>query len=207
MLYRFLVLAAAGAIVAAASPASATSVIDFGAFDNATPATPLIIQTSDGNTATFTSSPGTFATSTSGGLFTFGPSLSNASSTTADTLTISFANPVQAGISFAFGIEDFNAEFTGVATSGDTLTVDAYNSSNTELASYVLNTAPTLVDGFLTVEEGSVYVDEPGVTTLTLSTGNGSEFAIGNMTVPEPFSLSILGMGLAGLAAARRRRA
>jgi len=206
MSYRFLVLAAAGAIVVAASPAFATSTIDFSTVAGDTTAAPLVIPTSDGNVATFTSSPGTFEASATGGLFTFGPSLSNPSSLTADTLTISFANPVQAGISFAFGIEDFDLDIFGTATPGDTLTVDAYNSSGTELASYVLNTTQ-VGEGFGALEEGNVYVDDPGVTTLTLTSGNGNPFAIGNMSVPEPFSISILGMGLAGLAAARRRRA
>ena len=207
MSFRFLVLVAAGAVVAATSPAFATYTIDFGSMAGDTTANPLAVSTPDGNTATFSSSPSAFEASAGGGPFTFGPSLSNADSITADTLTISFASPIQAGISFAFGIEDSSAEFSGVASPGDTLTVDAYNSLGTELASYVLNTAPTLVDGFLTVEEGSVYINEPGVTEVTLSTGNGSEFAIGDVSVPEPFSMSILGMGLAGLVAARRRRA
>jgi hypothetical protein len=48
------------------------------------------------------------------------------------------------------------------------------------------------------------------VLTITSgAAGNLLPFAIGNVTldIPEPISLSILGIGLAGLTAVRRRRA
>ena len=55
------------------------------------------------------------------------------------------------------------------------------------------------------IVEGAIYDLAPDLTSLTITSAN--PYAIGDVNVPEPMTLSVLGVGLAGLAAARRRRA
>jgi hypothetical protein len=198
MSFRFVLLAAAAATLSAASPALADFTVNFAGLTG--DSNPLVVPTSDGNSVTFDSptGPGTFSVANTG-LFTgFGAGLGDYASSSGDTLTISFANPIEGGVSFPFGIEDlFNA-------GDDFLTV----TSNTG-ASVVANGIPDSGPFPFVLPEGSVYIDAPGTTVLTITSGNSTNsnpFAIGNVNVPEPVTLSILGVGFAGLAAAARRR-
>jgi len=210
MSLRFLLLAAAtGAVVSVASPAFADFTVNFGSPAVTGESTPFSVGTSDGNTVTFNGVPtiagdaadtGTFSVNSgslpfatfSAGLldtgFDFNATTGNAQG---DTLTINFANPIEGGVLFNFGIEDF---FGGIGN--DFLTVTS------NLGSSVVSEG-TLSSAF--EPEGTIYIDAPGTTELTITSDN--PFAIGNVNVPEPVSLSILGMGLAGLTAVRRRRA
>jgi PEP-CTERM motif len=207
MSFRSILLAAAaGATLSAASPASANFTIDWATMNGDTTASPLVVPASDGNTATFTSTAnpnnggfgGTFAVSDTGFYDGFTYGLGDSLSFYGDTLTISFANPIAGGVSFPFGIEDAFGLF-----GGDFLTI----SSNTGVTAI----ATTALDGgTLDEPEGNAYIDAPGATVLTITSGpsaaGSNPFDIGDVTVPEPISLSIFGVGLAGLTAARRRR-
>jgi hypothetical protein len=200
-------LAAAGAILSAASPASAAFTINWATLNGASTTAPLVVPTTDGNTATFTStinpnnagiSAGTFNVANTGLFDGFTYGLGDTLSYYGDTLTITFANAIAGSVSFAFGIEDL---FGGYGN--DFLTV----SSNTGVTAI----AATALDSNLFSEpEGNAYIDAPGATVLTITSGipnttNSNPFEIGNVNVPEPISLTILGVGVAGLIAARRR--
>jgi len=197
MLRSFLAMAATGALLSAAQPASAAFTVNFGTL--AGDASPVTVPTSDGNSVTFDSpsGPGTFTVANTGFYQSFGEGLGDYASFSGDTLTLTFANPIAGGVSFPFGLEDFGALF-----GNDYLTVSS-NTGVTIVANAALDTAP------LPVPEGMAYINAPGATQLTITSGipaNSNPFAIGNVSVPEPFTLSVLGVGLAGLTAVRRRR-
>ncbi len=194
MPFRFALLAAAGAALLAASPASATVTFDF------TPVlgtgNPITIPVGT-NTATFSSpsGPGVFVAGSTNGLYSFFQGLTdvgyNTSTFAGDTLTITFANPLTDSIAMNFGIND------------------AFGLSGSDFLSIIPDvgapiTANTTLDNLpLQNPEGSVIINAPGATQLTINSAN--PFSI--ESVPEPVSLTIMGVGLAGLAVARRRRA
>jgi hypothetical protein len=203
MSFRFVLAAATGAMLAAASPASASYTINFGSLMGS--ANPFSTGIVDGNTVTFDSPSGanTFFVEDPGLYVSFGAGLGDYLSSSGDTLTLTFAHPILGPVTFPFGIED--ASFGLGVDSNDFVTA-------------VSNTGVTIVangvaDGtFLDSPEGTLSINAPGATVLTITSGaagNLLPFAIGNVTldIPEPISLSILGVGLAGLTAVRRRRA
>jgi hypothetical protein len=198
MSIRFLLTISAGAMLAAASPASAAFTINFANYLGAD--NPLVVPTTDGNTVTFDSpsGAGTFDVEDTNGVFAgFNAGLVDFNYSTitfvGDTLTVSFANPIAGGVTFPFAIEDAFENF-----GSDFLTI----SSNNGVTAVANGSPDTLA---LQNPEGVAYINAPGATELTITSAN--PYAIGNVDVPEPMTLSVLGFAFAGLAAARRRRA
>lgn len=165
-------------------------------FDLATAmnATPTFSITSGGVTATFSSTADNgFQVQNTAGLLSFSPALVDSNFFGTDNLTITFSTPQVNRILIPFAIED------AFGFGPDTLTV----TTNTG-QSLTFGTGP---DGLALGEpEGTVnFVPTSAVTSLTLS--SSIAFAIGNVDVPEPMSLTLLGAGLVGFAASRRRAA
>lgn len=192
MSLRMTLLATIGAAAAFAASAQAAT---FNLSSSIGASTPLSI-TAGGNAATFSSAsgPGAFSVASTAGLFSFPVGLGDFASFSGDPLTITFSQPVTDAISFRFGVENaFGA--------GDILTLAA-NTGQTQTFGTSLNTLP------FAEPEGSVnFVPRTALTSLTLTSAN--PFAIGdvnvNANVPEPMSITLLGAGLVGLAAMRRR--
>ena len=189
MSFRMTLLATIGAVAAFAASAQAAT---FNLANSIGASTPLSI-TAGGITATFSSAsgPGTFSVASTTGLFSFPVGLGDFASFSGDPLTITFSQPVATPVSFRFGVED-------AFGSGDTLTLTA-NTGQTQAFGTSLNNLP------FAEPEGSVnFVPSAAVTSLTITSAN--PFAIGDVNLPEPMSITLLGAGLVGLAATRRRR-
>ena len=185
------ILALVGTLVAASpyARAAATNV----SFSTLTGSATNFVVGTGANAVTFSSAvPGTFSVANTGLYSGLGTALGDYSSFSGDTLTIGFASPTSLPVMIPFGIED-------AFGSGDTLTL----TTNTG----VVTTATTTPDSSPFPEpEGTALVNATGYTTLTLTSAN--PFAIGGVTsVPEPWSITLVGVGLLGLVAARRARA
>jgi hypothetical protein len=160
-----------------------------------TGATPTFSITSGGNTATFTSPAGNaFAVQDTTGLLSFSTALLDSNFFSGDALTITFATPVTNEILIPFAILNSYSTTDALKVTAGAGTVRTFAASPDSLS--------------LGEPEGVIaFVPTNPLTTLTLVSVNASNaFAIGNITVPEPMSLSLLGMGLAGMAALRRKK-
>lgn len=158
-------------------------------------AMPTFSISSGGNTATFTSPAGNgFAVQDTTGLLSFSTALLDNNFFSGDALTITFASPVTNEILIPFAILNSYSTTDSLKVTTGSGTVRTFAASPDALA--------------LGEPEGVIaFVPTSPLTTLTLVSVNASNaFAIGNITVPEPMSLSLLGMGLAGMAALRRKK-
>ncbi len=186
-----LATAATIATVAIGSPAHAV-VFSLGASVGSSPTFGI---TSGGITATFTSPAGNgFVVQNTAGLFTFSPALYDNNSFSTDSLTISFSQPISGAITIPFAIQD------------------AYGINGPDTLSVTTNVGQSLTfgatpDGLALGEPEGVVSFAPAAGTTSLTLSSPIAFAIGNVTVPEPVSMGILGAGLLGFAASRRRRA
>lgn len=185
------------ATVAALSVTSAAHavVFDLGTANNATP--PFSIS-SGGQTVTFSSQAGNgFQVQNSAGLVSFPYILLDNSFYAPSTLTISFSTPVVGAVTIPFAISD------AFSDGPDTLTATGNDGTVRSFVGTPDNLALSEPEGVIT------FATTKPLTSLTLSatdpTGAAVPFGIGNVSVPEPVSITLLGAGLLGLGALRRR--
>lgn len=183
-------LLAAMVLIGSAAGAQAVT-FDLAGSLGATP-TPSFSITSGGQTATFTSAPGNgFQVQNTSGLLSFSPALLDSNFFGTDPLLITFSSPVTNEILIPFAILD-------AFGTADTLTVvTGFGATRTFSA---------INDGLPLGEPEGLIAFVPTSATSQLTLTSSQAFAIGNVTVPEPMSLSLLGMGLAGMAVLRRKR-
>ena len=191
-----LTLVVSGLLAAiAATPAAAqTYGFDLGGgwFDG----TPATIASQNGYNVTFSSTQdganGGFYIGNNGGLFTsLGNQVLVDPGLGGDTLTLTFSQAIT-GVSFNFGL----ADLLGL-NNDDTLSMTDGSVAQTF--------GSTLQNGDLFPTGAAAFTDAGGFTSVSITAPE--EFVIGLVNVPEPASLALLGAGLLGLSALRRRRA
>ena len=185
----------AGSLVAG-SPAQAVTYD----FDNSIGASNDFSITSEGQTATFSSSsgPATFTVNPSADLFSFPVALGGFGNFTGNPLTITFSAPVVDRILIPFGI------FDAYATAPATLVATTNTGERVEFTTEFDNLISGNPEGVLN------FVFTGQISSLTLNSlmvsNSSPAFAIGSVEVPEPMSAALLGGGLITLAVMRRQR-
>lgn len=108
---------------------------------------------------------------------------------TTNTDTISFAAKVSA---FGFQV----SPDLGLFPASETITVTLSDGTNASFTGTYASGTPQFVG----------FTGGYGITSITIATATAGDFAVGGFVdVPEPVSMSILAVGMAGLAFVRRR--
>ncbi len=188
MLVRKMLVTALG-VMAFASGANATTIFNL---SGSVGDTPTFSITSGGLTATFTSPAGNgFQVQNTAGLLSFSPALLDDNFFGSDNLTITFSKAVTDTVMIPFAIED------AFGLGSDFLTVTA-NTGQSLIFGAIPDALP------LGEPEGlAIFKPSAAITSLTLS--SPIAFAVGNAQIPEPMTVTLLGVGLVGLVASRRR--
>lgn len=149
-----------------------------------------------GTTTDFTLQGANFSSPTAMGFTagSFGPYPLFTTGVNAAELDVSFPFVVHA-LSFNFAIQDLLG-LNGV----DKLTL-------TPNAGTPVTVTGSLGGGLFPTGTASI-IDPTGFTSIAITSDNSANtFSVGAFGVPEPASIALIGAGMAGLAAARRRRA
>jgi len=191
-LHALAVIAACALSFGASQSFAATTSYDFSSVSGSS--TPESI-----GIATFSSpsDPGAYTFGSNGGLFsTLGSYVLGANGTTATELDISFASP-QTAVSFGFGLVDLLA-----LNGNDNLDV-ALNHGPPHLFGTTIPGSDLFPQGTVTLTSIAYF------TSVEITSANpANTIVIADLFLtPEPASMAVLGAGLAGLLAARRRRA
>jgi hypothetical protein len=188
MICRIFAIAAVASSIAAAPALAGVTTYNFSSLSGTgTPATIGL--------ATFSSpgGPGAFTFGPNAGLFSDLGSYVLSSAGSVETLDISFAAP-QSSVSLDFAVGDFFG-----SSGSDTLTVTTGDGTAT--------TATAALVGSDFYPEGSITLATPSDPFTSLVITSPYAFDIADVTtVPEPASMVMLGSGILGLAAIRRRR-
>lgn len=162
---------------------------DFAAAAAAGDSTPVTV---DGVGYASPSDPGAFSFGANAGLYTeLGP-YTLTSLFSPDALTITFPT-AETSVAFGFAVSDF---FASLGSGPDTITI-------TPSAGVAQTVTANLLGSDLFPEGYTTFTSTTPFNSITLTSAYGFTIA----PVPEPVSMTLFGVGLAGLLAARRRRA